>query len=75
MLLNFLLMQRNTWFVPFVLQAIAYVGVLRKMGIPVWWAVIPGGADFQLTKRLSPGRGPSGARSSCPRCWWGLPTT
>lgn len=54
MLLNFLLMQRKTWIIPFVLQAIAYVGALRKMGIPAWWAVVPGGADYQLTKRLYP---------------------
>jgi hypothetical protein len=49
MLLNGLLRNQYLWFVPLLLQALAYPGVLRKMGLPTWAALIPGGADYQLT--------------------------
>lgn len=54
MLLSFLLANKMLWPVPFILQALALIGVLKKMGIPIWYAFIPGGADYQITKRLYP---------------------
>ena len=54
MLLDHLFLDEKYWFVPLVLQAIAYVGVLKKMGIGWLWAFIPGGADYQLTRKLYP---------------------
>ena len=54
MLLDHLFLDEKYWFVPLILQAIAYVGVLKKMGIGWLWAFIPGGADYQLTRKLYP---------------------
>lgn len=54
MLLTFLLMSSTLWFVPFVLTAIGYIGVLRKMGLPWWPALIPAGAEYLLTSQLYP---------------------
>ncbi len=54
MLLSFMLGQKYLWPIPFILQALAYVGVLGKMNIPIRFAFIPGGADYQITKRLYP---------------------
>lgn len=54
MLLNGMLCDQYLWFVPLLLQALTYPGVLRKMGLPTWAALIPGGADYQLTSKLYP---------------------
>ena len=54
MLMSFLLGQKYLWPIPFILQALAYIGVLGKMNIPIRFAFIPGWADYQITKRLYP---------------------
>ncbi len=54
MLMSFMLGQKYLWPIPFILQALAYIGVLGKMNIPIRFAFIPGGADYQITKRLYP---------------------
>ena len=53
-LLTFLLTSPHFWFAPFVLTAIGYMGVLRKMGQPWWPALIPAGAEYVLTSQLYP---------------------
>lgn len=54
MLLDHLFLDEAYWPVPLILQALAYIGVLRKMDIAWWWALIPGGADYQITRKLYP---------------------
>lgn len=52
MLMNYFLFRPHLWFIPVVLQAIGYFGVLRKMGLPTIYALIPGAADWKLSTKF-----------------------
>ena len=54
MLLNYLLLGEDTWFIPLILQGITYFLLFRKMDIPQLLGFIPGVADWRLTKELFP---------------------
>lgn len=56
MLLNPLFLHEYLWPIPLILQAFAYIGVLKKMNILAGYAFIPGGADYRITKKLYPHR-------------------
>ncbi|MBR1828745.1 MAG: hypothetical protein IJ781_04450 [Atopobiaceae bacterium] len=45
MLLNYLLLGEDTWFIPLILQGITYFLLFRKMDIPQLLGFIPGVAD------------------------------
>ena len=54
MLLNFLLLQKDTWFIPLILQGVTYFLLFGRMGLPQLMAFLPGVADWRLTKELFP---------------------
>ena len=54
MLFNYLLLDPIWWIVPWILQAIGYSGILRKLELPRWQAVIPVLAERAITQVMYP---------------------
>ncbi len=52
MLLGYLLKTPLAWAIAIVFQIIAYGGVLRKMGLPVWNCIVPCLAEWRLSTVL-----------------------
>ena len=56
MLIVYFLMRPVFWILPWILQALAYFKILKKMELKPWPAVVPVLGEYQLSRRLFPKR-------------------